>query len=142
MNCDLTETPLGNGNSRYTCSRCNVTGEWPSGHVKAKRMCRQRGPTGPGTCLARLLKEIGVEMTGDCQCFRRASAMDANGIAWCRENKTIIVGWLKEAASESNWSTVFAAGGKLLFSGWWSPLDPFGSIVAESLRRAESSTPS
>lgn len=136
--CQLIETPLGNGRSRYACPNCERVSELPSGLAHARRMCRKPGPPGPGTCLALLLKEIGVEPDGDCKCFQRAQAMDANGLDWCRENVSTIVSWLKETASESSWSTVFAAGAGLIGKPWFSIRAPYESIVAEAIRRAES----
>jgi hypothetical protein len=142
MNCELTETPLGNGQSTYTCLRCGRTDKLPSGYAKAKRTCQKPGPPGPGACLAQLLKEIGIEPTGDCKCFKRAAAMDANGIEWCVANKPIIVGWLREATSESSWASVFSAAGGLWGKPWFSVMRPLESIVDESLRRANTpSTP-
>lgn len=53
---------------------------------------------GAGTELKRLLKKIGIEAVGQCQCNARAAEMDRRGPDWCEENINLIVGWLREEA--------------------------------------------
>lgn len=87
--------------------------------------------------------------------------MDREGIAWCKENRDLIVSWLIEAEgtfartaaaearrdgkeptaaqiqkakSAQRWRTGWAAATKMI---WIKPWDPFGSLVDEAIRRAE-----
>jgi hypothetical protein len=64
---------------------------------------------GVGTELRKLLRWFGHLCLGcqdgqadeDCSvCRKRAAAMDANGIEWCKANREEIIGWLIEAADD------------------------------------------
>lgn len=52
---------------------------------------------GPGSQLKILLARFGLRATG-CGCNRRAAEMDRRGSDWCRENITLIVAVMFEAA--------------------------------------------
>lgn len=54
---------------------------------------------GAGTELATLLSWLGYEYTPDCNCRGYAATMDRNGIEWCEQNISTIVGWLKYEAN-------------------------------------------
>ena len=54
---------------------------------------------GPGTYLKKYLSKIGITATPTCSCNAKANHMDAMGVKWCEENLDLIVGWLKEEAT-------------------------------------------
>jgi hypothetical protein len=124
---------------RYTCEYCGrlvVTKDWPPWKIHAT--CREPSTRPlPGTELMRLLKELDIKPIQSCKCNARASEMNSKGVEWCKANKTHIAGWLKEAALESSWLTVFAAAGGLIAQSWFKPFSPFESIVTEAIRRSE-----
>lgn len=124
-----------------------------------RQSCKK--PSGPGTELKARLTDLGIP-AGWCEgCNGRAVTMDRNGIEWCRQNRDLIVSWLIEAEgnfaraaaaearadgkeptaaqvqrakSAQRWKTGWAAAAKMI---WINPLDPFGSLVDEAIRRAE-----
>lgn len=55
---------------------------------------------GPGTELKSLLGLIGIKASPNCSCNARAQRMDQMGVEWCRQNVTVIVGWLQEEANK------------------------------------------
>lgn len=69
---------------------------------------------GPGTELKKLLAKIGIHSTATCSCNARAQLMDEKGAAWCRENETAIIGWLREEATKRALPFVDLAGKLLL----------------------------
>jgi len=90
---------------------------------------------GPGTHLKRLLAELGVAEKSSCGCNKYASQMDAWGVEGCRSRRSEICSHLKENAT---WRGKFTAAVKAIQTGIWiSPLDPYGSLVDEAIRRAE-----
>ncbi|NDD53466.1 hypothetical protein EBZ39_06265 [bacterium] len=74
---------------------------------------KKRPQPGPGEELKKLLAKIGIKATPNCSCNARANIMDARGVAWCKENESTIVGWLREEAEKRNLPFVDLAG-KLL----------------------------
>lgn len=54
---------------------------------------------GAGTELTRFLSWLGYEYTPDCNCRGYAATMNRNGIEWCEQNISTIVGWLKYEAN-------------------------------------------
>lgn len=60
----------------------------------------QKPQGGPGTELKSMLKAIGITASPNCSCNARAKTMDEKGIAWCRENVSTIVDWLREEAKK------------------------------------------
>jgi hypothetical protein len=119
----------------FTTGECPVCGyvAKPGTH---KNCYSVGGGPEPGTELRKLLREIGVKL--HCQeCRKYAFYMNKLGIDGCREHRPEIIQRLKEAASESSWSTLFSAGAGLMTKPWFSILDPLGSIVDEAIRRSE-----
>jgi hypothetical protein len=107
-------------------------------HVRRNCPKKKRVPTGlqPGTELRQLLKEIGVKVS--CQgCRNWEARMNKWGPDGCREYRTEIIQRLKEAVSGTSWATVLTTGAGLLGKSYFSILDPFGSLVDEAIRRAE-----
>jgi hypothetical protein len=54
---------------------------------------------GPGTELKKRLSQLGIHVTPNCSCNRRAALMDQKGPDWCTENLDLIVTWLGEEAA-------------------------------------------
>lgn len=129
------------------------------GGVSANAITPRPAPTyGAGSEMKKLLRELDVPSAWCESCSQKAATMDANGVQWCRDNREIIVEWLREAeqnfardAAKQNgreptpqeivkarnaqrWRTGWAAAKRFV---WINPLDPFGSFVDEAIRRAE-----
>jgi hypothetical protein len=96
-------------------------------------------PGGPGTELKALLASLGLR-AGGCSCDRHAEMMDRNGAAWCRANRETVAGWLRGEANKRGWLARLGAAARAVATGLaftLDPLDPFGSLVDEAVRRAE-----
>jgi len=103
--------------------------------------------SGPGSQLWRLLETLGVKHTTDCECLGRAERMNAWGVAGCRAARGEIVAWMVEGKDRYGWAGAVkaaTAGVAEMVSDvlhgrwpWLNPLDPFGSLVDEAIRRAE-----
>lgn len=131
--------------------------EWKASQ-SPKPCCK---PSGPGTEMKKLLKELDVPDAWCEGCSQRAATMDRNGPEWCRVNRAMIVGWLQEAERHfataaarverndgeepteqqirkardaQRWRTGWAAATKFI---WLNPTDPFGSLVDSAIQRAE-----
>lgn len=100
---------------------------------------RQPATSGPGTELKGLLSELGLTTTSGCGCDDKARQMDAWGIDGCRERRAEIIAWLRDAKSQvgSSWDIIAAVGRAVVRMLPISPLDPYGSLVDEAIRRAE-----
>lgn len=67
----------------------------PAGGATAKRP-----EGGPGTNLKKFFARLGFKATTHCKCTQHALEMDVQGPAWCRQNITTILGWLKEESDK------------------------------------------
>lgn len=95
---------------------------------------------GPGTELKKILESLGITPDPTCDCRRRANDMDIMGVEGCRDNREMIIGWLREGQDRWGWKDKFPAIGKAIWSGLafkLNPLDPFPGLVDEAIRRAE-----
>jgi hypothetical protein len=95
---------------------------------------------GPGTELKKMLASMNINPSPSCDCNAKAALMDKNGVIWCRENRDMIVGWLKDGAPRWRWTDQITNALRAVASGLafhLNPLDPFGSLVDEAIRRAE-----
>lgn len=54
---------------------------------------------GAGSELKAMLGWLGFDVTPRCNCEKHAATMDENGVEWCEQNVSMIVGWLKYEAS-------------------------------------------
>lgn len=105
---------------------------------KVRRAAPPRPASGPGTELKALLASFGVTEATGCGCSDRAVEMDRHGPAWCRANRATIAGWLRESAAKRTWAERLAAGARAVASGFVPhPLDVYGSLVDEAVRRHE-----
>jgi hypothetical protein len=98
-------------------------------------------PAGPGNRLKEIIGSVGLEKTGGCRCDEMLVKMNAWGIDGCREHRAEIIAHLKAAYKETSWADFATASAKAIASGLAfsiNPLDPFGSLVDEAIRRAES----
>lgn len=57
-------------------------------------------PKGAGTHLHRMLDWWGLKGSKKCGCESHAKEMDRRGVEWCEENKSKILGWMREGARE------------------------------------------
>jgi hypothetical protein len=95
---------------------------------------------GPGTELKKFLESLGIEAGPTCDCRARADQMDAWGVDGCRSNREQIIQWMRDGQSRWGWRDKLAAAAKAVQIGLAfkpNPLDPFPSLVDESIRRAE-----
>jgi hypothetical protein len=149
--CQWNAIELGNGKRELTCVNCGTirvtravsyhracTGV--SGGKKStiyKDEPHPKTKSIAGTKLKEILGEIGIKEEGGCGCGDRKNQMNDWDLQTCRENRNEIIGWLKKAASEKTWGKKLKAGTKLISQPWFNPIDPYGSIVDEAIRRAE-----
>jgi glycosyltransferase involved in cell wall biosynthesis len=96
--------------------------------------------TGPGTELADILRSMGIASGSGCDCKARQATMDQWGVAKCRENRAVILGWIEEGAPRWGWADRLKAMALAVASGvaWsLSPTDPYGSLIDLAIDRAE-----
>lgn len=98
----------------------------------------QTGRGYPGAELAALLAELDIQEEG-CGCKKFARKMNRWGVAGCREHRQEIVDRLKEKAGKRDWGTKVWAAVRVVATGatWLNPLDIYGSLADEAIRRAE-----
>lgn len=89
-------------------SRLSNIGPLPSSHADIAT----EPPSGclAGTALKALLATIGITADNNCSCNARAAEMDARGCDWCEANLDMIVGWLREEATNRGLPFLDAAG--------------------------------
>jgi len=95
--------------------------------------------SGVGSQLWRLLTELGIEHKPSCSCLDWAERMNAWGPKGCRLARPEIVRHMKDSAKNYGWSDVGKAVAKAIASGLalrLSVLDPYGSLLDEAIRRA------
>ncbi len=101
---------------------------------------------GPGTEMFEMLKEIGVADKPNCTCKATANQMDIWGVEGCRieTNFNWIFNQVNQNAANWSWSEklAIAAQASLNPANWslaWTinPLDVYGSLIREAIRRAE-----
>lgn len=89
-----------------------------------------------GSELRAMLSSLGFRACGKCVDF--ANKMDEWGPDGCKERKQEIVERLREEAKQRGWFTKLrAAGLAALKNVPINPLDPYGSLVDEAIRRSE-----
>ena len=113
-----------------------VIGEVEAGRVPAGARLI---PSGPGTELMKLLRDLGINPPKGCECKRRAAEMDAWGVEGCRQRRAEIVGWMREAWGQAGWGELLLAAARAAAGGLALRLDPFdvaGSLIDEANRRA------
>jgi hypothetical protein len=114
------------------------------------RSCGTREPVvfpdhGPGVVLKRWFELLGQTALEGCNCSDRSKLMNLWGVAGCRTNLHVIVGWMR-----SRWKTltvtqkafVIASACRtgLVCKCLVPPWRPFESLVLAAIRRAEIAT--
>lgn len=98
---------------------------------------------GPGTEMKLIFSQLGIYPRRSCECNARAAQMDEWGVEGCREHRQEIADWLREQMAIRKWPERLrhlAAGTIAIVKGdvpWLDLSDIPGSLVAESIRRAE-----
>lgn len=143
MNClwdDVPNSTDHRGWRRVRCVRegCGVVSNpTPHEHHAIFCACRALRPkAGAGDELHKLLSSLNInpdKCGGACDEMMRR--MNEWGVE-CASHRQEIIDHLKLAYSRTNWTVVLAAGVLLLAESWFDPLDPFGSIVDEAMRRS------
>lgn len=98
-----------------------------------------RSGTGPGSHLWRLLEGIGIKHSPTCKCVTLARQMNAWGPQGCKTHRAEIVENMRTNANAYGWETLATATAKAVLTGLaWrlNPLDLYGSLVDEAIRRA------
>ncbi len=91
-----------------------------------------------GTEAMLLTKELGIEPKAGCTCGKLAAAMDTLGVEGCKLARDVLASKMKANAKQWSWLEKLSAGANAVASGIpISPLDPYGSVVDEAIRRAE-----
>ena len=96
--------------------------------------------TGVGSQLWRLLESLGVKLSARCDCLAWARKLNDWGPAGCRLARAEITDHLRTARAELGWSAAVTAAVAAVRTGLaWriNPIDPYGSLVDEAIRRAE-----
>ena len=123
--------------AEFCAGGCPFRDHEPTGRARPSADAAPAPTGGPGTELKALLADMGVTEKAGCGCADKARLMDARGPAWCRDNRALLVDWLREAAGKMSFFDRLKAGAR---AAWHSPLDPVGALVDEAVRRAEAKT--
>ena len=105
---------------------------------------------GVGSQIWRLLSEIGVRHEPNCSCLGWAEKLNDWGPAGCRLARAEIIEHLQDERKRYGWARSIQAAARAaaqaardLATGqrpWLNPMDPYGSLVDEAIRLAESPT--
>jgi len=146
--------------SRFHCPRCNrllrspklYPLHCPCGNVilggpEGQPLVYERcvlGTGTPGTKLREIMRDLGVEEKPNCSCKLVARKMDAWGVEGCSlpKNHAWIVEQIRANAAKWTWAeklgiAMRAATSELMLV--IDPLDVYGSLVNEAIRRAAAS---
>jgi len=94
---------------------------------------------GVGSQLWKILESIQISHRSTCPCMEWAERMNAWGPKGCQLARREIVEHMKASAKNYGWGDIAKAASKAVASGLaWklSPLDPFGSLLDEAIRRS------
>lgn len=115
-------------------------GHWINGwDASCQRLQAVLDGQGPGSELWRLLVSLGIRHKPSCDCLGLAERMNAWGPVGCRLARQEIVEQLRRNSQAYGWGDVAGAAIKAVATGLaWrlSPIDPYGSLLDESIRRA------
>lgn len=119
---------------------------YPPAPSSSERLRAIEAGHGVGSQIWRLLAEIGVQHDPSCDCLAWAEKLNAWGVAGCRLARAEIVEHLRSERQRYGWARSIIAAARAaagvasdLAAGrrpWLNPLDPFGSLVDEAIRRA------
>ena len=99
-----------------------------------------RRPKGVGDHMKDAIAELGIHPKHGCGCDSLASEMNCLGPDRCRRDRARLVEKLKLNAQQYSWGDVARAVVNAVKTGLaWkiNPLDPYGSLLDEAIRRAE-----
>ncbi len=138
-------------NDALTCPRCKFALR-PLGRTLAlaakieatgRTWIKNCDLAGVGDFLAQIIHSVGGKPATGCQCRELRGKMNQWGAAGCREHRAEIVEHLRKAYKGTSAVELLTAAAKAVTSGLafkLNPLDPFGSLVDEAIRRAEASS--
>ena len=109
----------------------------PPGKTTIKRSPRAKGV---GDHQKDAIAELGIHPKHGCGCDSLASEMNRLGPDGCRRDRARLVEKLKLNAQQYSWGDVARAAVNAVKTGLaWkiNPLDPYGSLLDEAIRRAE-----
>lgn len=95
---------------------------------------------GVGDHMIDVTAELKLAMKHGCSCKSLAAKMNRLGPEGCRRERASLVNELKKNAREYTWGDVAKAAAMALKTGLvWriNPLDPYGSMLDEAIRRTE-----
>lgn len=98
---------------------------------------------GVGSTLWRLLASLGIQHTTTCSCLTLAEEMNRLGPDGCRRERSRLVASMRRNARVYGWGAVTVAATRAVASGLaWrlNPLDPYGSLLDEAIRRVETAS--
>lgn len=128
-----------------SCSRSLRTAAAPDAVFRRcgdARSCPPVNRQRPGDELKSLLESLDIYDDSGCGCDAMRRNMNSWRVAGCRERREQIVDYLASKAAERGWGTKIWAAVRAVAAGatWLNPLDVYGSLTDEAIRRAESAT--
>lgn len=140
--------PWIDGRRSVRCKRCGqVTNPTPHPFEKIHATCRAGARDTshlPGSILGAMLKAAAPTRKAGCGvCAEMVRKMNGWGAAGCREHRAEIIQQLKDSYDEMSALERLQAVAGFAVSGLAfsiNPLDPFGSLVDEAIRRSELAT--
>ena len=122
-----------------------TTAHVPSGQPDKPTVTRKPPPQprrtkGVGDHLKDVTAELGLTMKQGCNCASLAAEMNRRGPDGCRAKREKLVAELENNAKKYSWGDVARAAVNAVKTGLaWkiNPLDPYGSLLDEAIRRAE-----
>jgi hypothetical protein len=111
---------------------------------QSARLAAVLAGSGVGSQLWSLLESLAVRHSATCDCLAWAERMNAWGPPGCRLARAEIVAHMRASAKNYGWGDLAIAAAKAMTTGLaWriNPLDIYGSLLDEAIRRAEKSGP-
>lgn len=111
--------------------------------VTRKPAQQPRHTKGVGDHLKDVTAELGITMKQGCSCASLAAEMNRRGPDGCRAKRDKLVAEMVKNAQRYSWGDVAWAAVNAVKTGlaWHiNPLDPYGSLLDEAIRRAEAKT--
>lgn len=118
-----------------------VKGGTPGKTTVTRKPAQQpRRTKGVGDHLKDVTAELGITMKQGCSCASLAAEMNRRGPDGCRAKREKLVAEMVKNAQRYSWGDVAWAAVNAVKTGlaWHiNPLDPYGSLLDEAIRRAE-----
>jgi hypothetical protein len=123
--------------------RCRCGHIFADGNSATLTLTKPKPTGGPGTELKKILDELGFKQKPSCPCAEVQAKMDQWGADGCQEpaNLAWIIAQMEANAAKYSWLekvqvAMSAAASPLAFV--INPMDIYGSLVREAIRRAKS----